>query len=277
MDTLSHRVDQAYGYAFFGALLLLAIAEWIVPRRASGEEAARRWIGNVGVAIVDALVLRLFFPLTGLVWASYCAAHGWGLFNRVAWVPSSAALALISVVTLDATTYALHRAFHRVPVLWRLHVVHHTDHDVDVTTAFRFHPLEAILTTAVRLALIAGLGLPALGVACFELLSAMANFWEHANVRIPPAIDRVLRLVVVTPEWHRTHHARDGRDSRANLGNLLTCWDRLFRTYREHPHVEPVAIGVAGFEDSKHLTLPWMLVQPVLTEPAPVAAPTRSR
>ena len=171
-------------------------------------------MGNVGVALLDALVLRLLFPAAGVAWAVACDARGWGVFNQ-ATIPAWSGI-VVSIAALDFITYAQHWLLHRIPLLWRMHLTHHTDQEIDFTTGLRFHPLEAVYTTSVRLAIIALLGLPPLGVLVAEIASLVVSFWEHANVRVPLALDRALRLLIVTPEVHRTHHSQDGRDNQSN-------------------------------------------------------------
>jgi sterol desaturase/sphingolipid hydroxylase (fatty acid hydroxylase superfamily) len=263
MNALLEHATQAYAYDYFGVLLALAVLEWTVPQRRAEELLGARWFGNIGVALLDTILLRVLFPVAGVVWAGIAVDQRWGLFNRVA-VPVWIGV-IASIVAMDFLSYAEHYLFHRIPVLWRLHLTHHTDQEVDLTTGLRFHPIESMITTGSRLGLIALLGLPPAGVLISALLIVVVSFWEHANVRVPPGVDRALRLLIVTPEWHRTHHSQDGRDNRSNFGGLTTCWDRLFRTYREQSTAGARLIpGVRGFEDRKHLQVHWMLAQPFL-------------
>lgn len=288
MEALLHFASRVYAFDYFGVLFVLAVLEWVLPRRPAGDTIRVRWLGNAAVAVADALVLRLLFPVAGVLWAALCVDRGWGVLNRAV-LPGWIGL-IVSIAVLDAFTYAEHYLLHRVPFLWRIHLTHHTDQDVDFTTGLRFHPIESIVATASRMGVIAVAGLPPVGVLVWELLTSAASFWEHANLRVPPRLDRALRLFVVTPEWHRTHHSQDARDNHANFGNLTTCWDRLFGTYRDESVLgnERLVAGVHGFEDRKHLTLPWMLAQPFLTDgsgtadaraalasPPPAGTPTR--
>jgi len=162
----------------------------------------------------------------------------------------------------------VHRVMHWVPLLWRLHRTHHTDHEFDFTTGLRFHPIETVVTTALIFAAILALGAPTSAVFMLQLVSLGVSFVDHANVRVPPSWDRVLRLVFVTPDMHRIHHSRDAREGQSNFSNLFSWWDRLFATYVHEPAAGPADItyGVAGFGEHKHLSLPWMLAQPFLNE-----------
>ena len=277
MNDFLSRAAETYAYTYFGALLAFAVVEWAFPRREAVGPMGTRWTGNISVAVIDAIVLRLMLPAAGIAWAAVCATRGWGLFNAMP-LPAWAGIA-VSVVALDFTAYAQHWLLHRVPLLWRLHLTHHTDHDVDFTTGLRFHPLEAVYTAVARMAAIAVLGLPVVGVLAAELASVVVSFWEHSNTRIPRRLDRVMRWLIVTPTLHRTHHSVEGQDSRSNFGNIFTCWDRMFGTYLERPiagQEEAVTTGVRGYEDLKHLKLQWMLAQPFVTptEPAPTTAST---
>ena len=275
MDAFLARAAETYAYTYFGALLALAVVEWAFPRREAAGALGTRWTGNVSMAIVDAIVLRFLFPAAGVAWAAVCASRGWGLFNEIA-IPAWAGIA-VSIAALDFTSYAQHWLLHRHPLLWRMHLTHHTDQDVDFTTGLRFHPLEAVYTTVARMSAIALLGLPVMGVFVAELASLVVSFWEHSNTRIPRRIDRAMRWLIVTPTAHRTHHSVDGQDSRSNFGNIFSCWDRVFGTYLDKPvsgHEEALTTGVRGYEDPKHSKLTWMLAQPFVQG---VAAPREFR
>lgn len=263
-DAFVAQAAAIYAYGYFGVLLALSVLEWVLPRRGAGVSLGTRWTGNVSLAIVDSIVLRLLLPVSGVVWAVVCAQRGWGLLQGVD-LPTWAAC-LVSLAALDFMSYCQHYLLHRVPLLWPIHVTHHTDQEVDITTGFRFHPMESVFTTMARYTAIAVVGLPPVGVLGAEVVSTIWAFLDHANVRMPRWLERNLRLVVVTPELHRTHHSNDGRDNHTNLGAVMTVWDRLFKTFREESVVgrDRVVIGLSGFESREHLKLPWMLAQPFL-------------
>jgi sterol desaturase/sphingolipid hydroxylase (fatty acid hydroxylase superfamily) len=264
MDAFVSWAAGAYAYSYFGVLLALAVVEWALPRRRAGKTLGTRWLGNVGVGVLDVALIRVLFPVANVAWAATCATRGWGALNQVT-IPDWAGV-VASLAVLDFTAYAQHWLLHRIPLLWRLHLVHHTDQEVDFTTGLRFHPLEAVYTTLMRFGAITLIGLPPLGVLVAELASVIVSFWEHANVRVPRRFDQVARFFIVTPDVHRTHHSQDGRDNRSNFGNVSTCWDRLFGTYRDRPVTgDSLVPGVRGFEDRKHSTIPWLLAQPFVT------------
>jgi sterol desaturase/sphingolipid hydroxylase (fatty acid hydroxylase superfamily) len=193
--------------------------------------------------------------------------HGWGLFNNVA-VPAWLAVVL-AVVALDLIIYLQHVMFHAVPLLWRLHMVHHADLDFDVSTGLRFHTIEILLSMGIKAAAVVLLGAPALGVLIFEVLLNATSMFSHGNVRLPAWLDRVLRLLVVTPDMHRVHHSVDPRETNSNFGFNLPWWDFLLGTYRAQPEAghEGVTIGLEQFRDERVEQLPWMLLLPFVGQP----------
>jgi len=264
MEALLRHTSNVYAFIYFGLIIGLALIECVVPRRRAGDILGQRWTGNFGVLIVGIVVTRLLFPIASVEWSRVCRTNGWGILNHGAfpdWVGYIA-----TVLLLDLAMYTNHYLNHRLALLWRIHRTHHTDHEYDFSTSVRFHPFEMLSDTAITLAFIAVIGAPPVAVFVAQVLLMSINFLEHANVRIPPGWDRVLRWVVVTPEMHRIHHSQDLGDSRANLGGLFTWWDRLFGTYLEQPAAgqDRIAFGVAEFSDRKHLKLPWMLALPFL-------------
>jgi sterol desaturase/sphingolipid hydroxylase (fatty acid hydroxylase superfamily) len=225
-------------------------------------------------------MLRLMLPIAGMGAALLAQEEGWGLFNVLSFVPRWTAV-LASILVLDLAIYGQHVVFHKVPFLWRLHRVHHTDIDLDATSGVRFHPLEIALSLALKLAVIAALGAPVVAVVAFEVLLNAAALFNHANVRLSLGLDRVLRRVIVTPDMHRVHHSVHRDETDSNFGFNLSLWDRLFGTYRDQPrdgHLG-MTIGLAMFRSSRERWLPRLLIQPFVCEtssalegvPAPVA------
>jgi sterol desaturase/sphingolipid hydroxylase (fatty acid hydroxylase superfamily) len=270
--TFLDRAAATYALEYFGLVIVITLLEWGFPRRRAGESLSLRWFGNFGVAVLDAVVLRLLIPLTGVALAVICQRRGWGVLNLVE-LPSAVTVPL-AVLVLDLNAYLVHVLSHRVPWLWTLHRMHHTDQDFDFTTGIRFHPLDGIFTTLVGLLVIAALGAPPIGVWLFQALTVASAFFEHSNVRIPRSIERGLRLVIVTPEVHRIHHSNVRAEAQSNLGSIFPWWDRLFGTYLSEPAAgEGMAFGVSGFSDRKYLRLGWMLWTPfVRRQPAAAAA-----
>jgi sterol desaturase/sphingolipid hydroxylase (fatty acid hydroxylase superfamily) len=248
--------------AFGGVFAAMAIWEFIGPRRNRTVGRGRRWPSNLGVVVVNTLLVRIFFPITAVGLALLAEAGAFGLFNVVilpAWVAVVA-----SVVILDLAIYLQHVLFHAVPALWRLHRMHHADLEFDVSTGLRFHPIEILLSMLIKFTVVAALGAPALAVLIFEVLLNATSMFNHGNVRIAAGIDRVLRWFVVTPDMHRVHHSILSRETNSNFGFNLPWWDRLFGTYRAQPSAghEAMTIGIEQFRDPRELGLDRMLVQP---------------
>jgi sterol desaturase/sphingolipid hydroxylase (fatty acid hydroxylase superfamily) len=248
--------------AFAGVFIVLAVWEFIGPRRKQAIGRGWRWPNNIGVVIIDTLLVRILFPTTAVGLAMFAETRGFGLFNTIA-VPSLVGV-IASVVILDLAIYLQHVLFHAVPALWRLHRMHHADLEFDVSTGLRFHPIEILLSLLIKFAVVAVLGAPALGVVVFEVLLNATSMFNHANVRIPLGIDRVLRWLVVTPDMHRVHHSILARETNSNFGFNLPWWDRLFGTYRAQPAAghDGMTIGIEQFREPRELGLDRMLLQP---------------
>ena len=247
---------------FFGVFALVAVAETFSPRRTRSVPRLARWPGNIGIVVLNTLVLRLVFPTAAVGLALALEARGWGLLN-VFDVPFWLAVPL-SVVLLDLVIYLQHVMFHAVPALWRLHRMHHADLDFDVTTGARFHPIEILLSMGLKLGVIAALGPPALGVLIFEVLLNATAMFNHGNWKIPLGLDKLLRLIVVTPDMHRVHHSVVVSETNSNFGFNLPWWDRLFGTYRGQPAAghEGMTIGIEDFREPADQRLDKMLTQP---------------
>ena len=243
---------------------LVALAEWWAPKRALATSKSLRWLNNLALVVVNTGVVRLVFPAGAVAFAHVAATNEWGLLHQFEldlWIS-----VLISLVVLDFTIYVQHVAFHYVPILWRLHMVHHADRDIDVTTGARFHPVEILLSMVIKVGAIYALGAPAVGVLLFEvILNGMAMF-NHGNVRLPAAADRVLRMFVVTPDMHRVHHSVVPSETNSNFGFHVPWWDRLFRTYRAQPTAghQDMRIGLEHYQGIAKQWLPWMLWLPVV-------------
>ena len=252
---------------FVAVLAALVIAELIAPRRVEPVDRRQRWPGNVGIVVIDAVVVRLLFPTAAVGMALVADAQGWGLLNLVA-LPDWLAI-LVAIVLLDLIIYAQHVAFHANRWLWRLHRVHHADLAIDATTGVRFHPGEIILSMVVKFGAVVVLGAPALAVMIFEVVLNATSMFSHGNIRLPVAVDRRLRRVLVTPDMHRVHHSIVPRETHSNFGFNLPWWDHLFGTYRAQPAAghDAMTIGLAEFRDPRELRLDRMLLQPLRGNP----------
>ncbi len=248
---------------FFAAIFfVMALSEKIAPRRLLLKSKTKRWIGNLGMQIINVVVLRLIFPVFPVGIAVICAQRGWGLLNYYQITPLLALI--IAVAALDFVIYLQHRMFHVVPLFWRMHMVHHTDQDIDVTTALRFHPLEIILSMLIKFSAVAAIGAPPLSVLIFEIMLNGATMFNHGNVGIPLPLDRIIRIVLVTPDMHRVHHSVVARETNSNYGFSFPWWDRMLKTYQAQPqdgHYK-MKIGLNGYHDDRSLKLSSMLTMP---------------
>ena len=255
--------------AFFGIFGLMALLEIWLPRRARSKidgkpVKAGRWLSHGALTIVNSVMLRLIFPAAAVGTALYAEANGWGLFN-VFDAPLIIAFA-VSFLVLDFIVWLEHWASHKLPILWRIHTMHHADVDLDVTSALRFHPLEIILSMVWKAAIVIALGAPAFAVLLFEVvLNGMAMF-NHSNVKLPLALDRIIRPIFVTPDMHRIHHSVHSIETDSNYGFNFAFWDRLFKTYTAEPKdgQENMTIGLNEHQDRKPVNLLWNLVLPFL-------------
>jgi sterol desaturase/sphingolipid hydroxylase (fatty acid hydroxylase superfamily) len=247
---------------FSGVFVVMAVWELLTPRRPQAVGRNWRWPNNLGVVAVDVLFVRVLLPITAVGLALVAEAHGFGLFNIVA-LPMWVSI-IVSVILFDLAIYLQHVLFHAVPALWRLHRMHHADLEFDVTTGLRFHPIEILLSTGIKLVVVAALGAPAGAVLIFEVLLNATTMFNHSNVRVPPQIDRILRWLVVTPDMHRVHHSILRRETNSNFGFNLPWWDRLLGTYRAQPAAghDAMTIGIEQFRDPRELGLDRMLLQP---------------
>ncbi len=248
--------------AFAGVLVLMAAWELLAPRRHQAAERPLRWSSNLGIVVLDTVLVRILVPATGVGIAFLAEARGWGLFHAFA-APAWLAV-IVSVIALDLAIYLQHVLFHAVPALWRLHRMHHADLAFDVTTGVRFHPIEILLSMLIKLAVVAALGAPALAVVLFEVVLNATSMFNHGNVRIPERLDRMLRWIVVTPDMHRVHHSVEAHETNSNFGFNLPWWDRMFGTYRSQPAAghDAMRIGIEQFRDRSELRLDRMLLQP---------------
>ncbi len=239
----------------------MALAEALTPKR-QPRFAYRRWPANLTIVLLNSLAIRLLFPAGAIGAAIWADVNDIGLFNLID-LPESVVI-VITVILLDLIIYWQHVLFHAVPMLWRLHAVHHADRDIDVTTGLRFHPVEIILSMLVKLSFVVALGVPATAVLIFEIiLNGMAMF-NHANIHLPKKIDAALRLLFITPDVHRVHHSVNVRETNSNFGFNLSIWDRIFGTWREQPELghQKMTIGLVELQHAPTHALTFMLSLP---------------
>ncbi len=247
---------------FIGVFALMAVLEAIMPKKRRVMPRLGRWITNLSLVVIDGLVVRLLVPILAVGVAVWAAEQSVGLFNLLElpiWIEFA-----LAIILLDVLIYAQHVASHKIPVLWRLHKVHHADRDIDVTTGARFHPLEIVLSMLFKLLCVVLLGASAAAVIVFEVLLNGAAMFNHANVSLPKALDSVMRKLIVTPDFHRVHHSVVATETNSNYGFFLSCWDRLFRTYTAQPSSghEAMTIGLSQYQSEQPNTLWWSLKVP---------------
>ncbi|MFZ5765597.1 MAG: sterol desaturase family protein [Thermodesulfobacteriota bacterium] len=252
---------------FFGILGVVGLLELVTPRRQLTTSKPIRWVSNLGVVAIDTLVVRLTFPIIGVQVALAAQQNNWGLLNTITLPPWLEVV--VGVLALDLVVYLQHLMFHSVPLLWRLHMMHHADMDIDVTTGLRFHPIEIMISMVIKMTVIAALGPSVLTVILFEIILNGAAMFNHGNFRLPLLLDRYLRLVIVTPDMHRVHHSVTIRETNSNFGFNFPWWDRIFGTYRAQPVMghDGMTIGLAQFRDPKKNNLLFMLVLPFVGKP----------
>jgi sterol desaturase/sphingolipid hydroxylase (fatty acid hydroxylase superfamily) len=249
--------------AFAVVLGAVAVWEFLRPRRRSSLRRATRWPSNLGLLAVDAVVVRLLAPGAAIAVAVTAEAGGWGLLNVLS-LPAGIAV-IVAIVLLDLALYFQHIMFHAVPTLWRLHRVHHSDLDFDATTGIRFHPVEILISTAIKCAVVAAIGAAPIAVLAFEVVLNAAALFNHANASLPAAVEPWLRWLVVTPDVHRVHHSEQYDESSSNFGFNLPWWDRIFGTYKAQPRMGHAAmtIGVDAFRSEEDSRLDRLLIQPL--------------
>ena len=256
-----------YTFLFLGTMGVVAFWEYVAPRRELRASMRVRWAGNFGVLCINTVLLWLVYPGFGIGAAIFAADRNWGLMRLVD-APYWLAF-LLSIVLLDLGHFGIHFLFHRIPVLWRMHRLHHTDQDFDFTTAIRFHPAEAVLEYGANLVVVLLVGPPVLAVMLFAFSYVLTTSWVHGNIRMPVGSDRRIRRLIVTPDMHRTHHSQVEAETNGNYGGLFSFWDRLFGTYVDEPKAghEGMAIGLREFDNDRHVSLTWMLANPLLNPP----------
>ncbi|MGH1460875.1 MAG: sterol desaturase family protein [Neptuniibacter sp.] len=250
-----HEVQVRLG-CFIGVFCLMAVWEAIKPCRQLHYSRVLRWSNNLALVALNSLILRLLFPAAAVSVAHYAHTNQWGLLNYIG-LPELFEV-ILAVILLDLLIYWQHVLFHKVPLLWRLHRVHHVDPDYDVTTGIRFHPIEIVLSMLLKFAAVLLLGPSAAAVLIFEVVLNGSAVFNHANVRLPALSDKVVRWVLVTPDMHRVHHSWIRSETDSNYGFALSCWDRIFSTYQEQPAKghQNMDIGLAEFTDVKQIS--WL-------------------
>lgn len=247
---------------FLATLVLLVLLEVLLPRKQRVLTRSQRWPTNISLTLINTICIRLMGPIVAVSIATLAQKNGWGLINHLD-LPSFLAL-FIGIILLDLAIYGQHVATHKIPALWRLHKVHHVDRDIDVTTGFRFHPLEIILSMVYKCGIVVMLGVSPEAVILFEIILSLSSLFNHANIAVPVQLDRYLRLFIVTPDMHRVHHSVHKFETNSNYGFSLSIWDRIFKTYIAQPrdgHRE-MQIGLSEHQGREPAQLAWSLRLP---------------
>ena len=247
---------------FVTILLAVATLEILWPRRQLHYSKSKRWLNNFSLSFVNTFLIAIIIPVAGVTAAQLAAEKGWGLLNyfqTVSWISFLAYLLIF-----DLTIYWQHRLYHRFNLLWRLHRVHHTDLDYDVSTGIRFHPLSILISTTIKLFLIVAMGPPAIAVLISEILLNATSMFNHSNVKIPTKLDVALRYFLVTPDMHRVHHSVEHAEHNKNFGFNFPWWDRIFASYQAQPLTghEEMELGIEGYSERQSISLNTLLLQP---------------
>lgn len=248
--------------AFAGLLVLFSLIEALVPKRHRMQTRVKRWITNLSMVVISNMLVRLLFPVAAMGTAAYAEQKGWGLLNLVS-MPFEVNI-LLSIILLDFAIYWQHVASHKIPLLWALHKMHHADRDIDATTGVRFHPVEIILSMLYKMAVILILGPTAVAVLLFEIILNGSAMFNHANMRLPKRLDRLIRYVFVTPDMHRVHHSIIKTETDSNYGFNLSIWDRMFGSYIDQPQNghQGMTIGLAQHQTDDPSKIGWSLLFP---------------
>ncbi len=272
--------------AFLIGLIVFSIWEALTPRRPREISRLIRWPRNLGinftsaafVNIVNSILVRILVPITAAGAAIWANQTGVGLFNAISF-PSVLVIA-ICVILLDLVIYGQHILFHWNPWLWRLHMIHHVDQELDATSGIRFHPVEILLSLIIKMVVVVLLGVPFLAVVIFEIVLNLSAMFNHGNIRLSKRVDSVLRNIIVTPDMHRVHHSVIPKETHSNFGFNLSIWDKLFRTYRAEPEAGQLnmELGLPGFHSVERTGFIWMLAKPFMPQkPAVPSASNKQR
>lgn len=263
-ETVLHNEAAIRAGFFFGIFFAVALWEMINPKRALSVSKATRWLNNLGIVFFNTFLLRVLFPLMAVGLAAIAEKENWGFLNN--FVLPYGVKFLSAIIFLDFAIYMQHVMVHAIPLLWRLHRMHHADLDYDVTTGSRFHPLEIILSMIIKMFVVAALGAPPESVVIFEILLNATAMFNHGNIKLPANMDSILRLLIVTPDMHRVHHSAKPRETNSNYGFSFPWWDGFFGTYCAQPeegHLK-MTIGLNQFREIKFLKFHWLLIQPFI-------------
>ncbi len=262
MNFLSEYEQLLRPGIFLGLLIILAGAEFLFPLAKRKCSRPLQWFTNLSIVVLDSIALKLLFPLLAVGIAQYATNNHIGLFNLIDL--NYYVVVILSLLLLDLLIYAQHVLMHKVPLLWRLHRMHHTEIGLDVTSAVRFHPIEIILSMLIKMLFVLILGIPVGAVILFEILLNGLALFNHSNLKLPATLEKFLRLFIITPEIHWVHHSQIVCETNSNYGFNLCFWDKIFSTYNDHPTLsyQKMEQGLSEFGLEKPISLPELLVSP---------------
>ncbi|MFT7258818.1 MAG: sterol desaturase/sphingolipid hydroxylase (fatty acid hydroxylase superfamily) [Glaciecola sp.] len=260
MEYIYSNYPVIFGNVFYGSIICFIIFELLAPHRAYFQGSKVRWINNILLGGLNMLLVRFLLPISAVGIAAYAESETIGLFNKVS-LPLCVEF-IISFILIDLMGYFLHRASHTYSILWRFHLVHHSDVNVDVSTSVRHHPVEPLISMIFTSIIIMSLGAPLISVIFYEIFRIIISTFSHANIKIPNYIDRILSLVIVTPNFHCIHHAANKHDTNSNYSNALSCWDYLFSTYNSSGQ-EHFSIGLEYFRSNRDKFIDRLITQPI--------------
>lgn len=249
---------------FIGLIITFVVWERLKPRRTLTQNKKTRWISNFSIVGLNTIFLRIFLPITAIEFALWTQDKDFGVLNLIGVAPTVSTL--LAILFLDLAIYFQHILFHKVPIFWRLHRMHHTDLDLDVSSGGRFHPLEILLSMGFKFLVIFLIGAPPEAVLIFEILLNATSLFNHSNIYLSPKVDSLIRFFLVTPDMHRIHHSILVKETNSNYGFCLPLWDRIFRTYTKEPQSDPqkMLLGLEDFRESRFARLGAMLIQPFI-------------
>lgn len=236
---------------FFGIIIIMTTLEYIIPRRKLLISKSTRWFNNITLVFLNTLIIRILFPTAAVGVAIFANNNNIGIFNLIEL--SIFTTTIFSIILLDLIIYWQHRFFHKIDFLWKFHKVHHSDMDYDLTTGFRFHPIEIIFSMFIKFFFIILLGVPVVAVVCFEVILSTLAIFNHSNISISKKLDTLIRYFIVTPDMHRIHHSIYNKELNSNYGFNISLWDRIFKSYTNTPKdkYEKMTIGLENLQDEK--------------------------
>lgn len=252
--------------SFLGLFALLTIWEISSPKRELLQLRRFRWFSNIGLIVISSVLIRFIIPTAAVGVALHVEQHQVGFLNLYN-MPFIVQF-LLAFILMDLAIYFQHVMFHALPMFWRFHRVHHSDLDCDITTGLRFHPFEMIISILFKFLVILSIGAPVLAVVIFEVILNAASMFTHSNIKLPSAIEPIVRFIIVTPDMHRIHHSMNENETNSNFGFFISIWDRLFGTYIKEPEKghENMEIGLSFFREPKWQNLRWLIYLPFVTQ-----------